>query len=315
MWCINTELYHHGIKSQHWGERRYQNPDGSYTEEGRKRYGIGSDGHASVSGTGRYFKDKYSGSTIAEAKRQYKAESKAYERDYRREMANRFKTKESKQDVHNRLREKYGTIEYDSFEKDRKSRSTGKKLLAAAAASTAALVAKKIGDKNQKIEDNATRDALAITYGDASRIRKAGDSAYMQPKREELNKSLHKMNSLLNNDKYKNTQLYKKNEDWFLNKETDLNNMYNRAWGNTQQRRSENNKASAWKSMKPGTHTTLSNNPHITREQSFYGPEVTGVTRSMPMRSRGQAMQYAPKSNSFTRSSNGLRRKYNPSWY
>lgn len=33
------ELYHHGIKGQKWGLRRYQNPDGSLTEEGKKRYG------------------------------------------------------------------------------------------------------------------------------------------------------------------------------------------------------------------------------------------------------------------------------------
>lgn len=34
----DTELYHHGIKGQRWGVRRYQNPDGSYTGEGRRRY-------------------------------------------------------------------------------------------------------------------------------------------------------------------------------------------------------------------------------------------------------------------------------------
>jgi hypothetical protein len=32
------ELYHHGIKGMHWGIRRYQNPDGTLTEKGRKRY-------------------------------------------------------------------------------------------------------------------------------------------------------------------------------------------------------------------------------------------------------------------------------------
>lgn len=31
-------LEHHGIKGQKWGLRRYQNPDGSYTEAGKKRY-------------------------------------------------------------------------------------------------------------------------------------------------------------------------------------------------------------------------------------------------------------------------------------
>ena len=33
-----NELYHHGIKGQRWGVRRYQNPDGSLTAAGRKRF-------------------------------------------------------------------------------------------------------------------------------------------------------------------------------------------------------------------------------------------------------------------------------------
>ena len=33
-------LYHHGIKGQKWGVRRYQNKDGSLTNAGQKRYGI-----------------------------------------------------------------------------------------------------------------------------------------------------------------------------------------------------------------------------------------------------------------------------------
>lgn len=32
------ELYHHGIKGQKWGVRRYQNKDGSLTELGKARY-------------------------------------------------------------------------------------------------------------------------------------------------------------------------------------------------------------------------------------------------------------------------------------
>lgn len=32
------ELYHHGIKGQQWGVRRFQNEDGSLTDEGKKRY-------------------------------------------------------------------------------------------------------------------------------------------------------------------------------------------------------------------------------------------------------------------------------------
>ena len=35
-------LAHHGIKGQKWGVRRFQNPDGTRTEEGKKRYGSGN---------------------------------------------------------------------------------------------------------------------------------------------------------------------------------------------------------------------------------------------------------------------------------
>lgn len=35
----NGTLYHHGIKGQKWGLRRFQNEDGTYTPEGRIRYG------------------------------------------------------------------------------------------------------------------------------------------------------------------------------------------------------------------------------------------------------------------------------------
>lgn len=33
----NGEIYHHGVKGQKWGVRRYQNKDGSLTPAGRKR--------------------------------------------------------------------------------------------------------------------------------------------------------------------------------------------------------------------------------------------------------------------------------------
>ena len=34
----SSELYHHGILGQKWGVRRFQNPDGTLTKAGKKRY-------------------------------------------------------------------------------------------------------------------------------------------------------------------------------------------------------------------------------------------------------------------------------------
>lgn len=43
---MNREYYpsylvHYGVRGQRWGDRKYQNPDGSLTPEGRIRYGLG----------------------------------------------------------------------------------------------------------------------------------------------------------------------------------------------------------------------------------------------------------------------------------
>lgn len=36
---MNNELYHAGIKGMKWGQRRYQNEDGTLTPAGKIRYG------------------------------------------------------------------------------------------------------------------------------------------------------------------------------------------------------------------------------------------------------------------------------------
>ena len=51
------ELYHWGIKGQKWGIRRYQNPDGSLTEEGKVRYGGNSYDKLNQNQKDRYYAD------------------------------------------------------------------------------------------------------------------------------------------------------------------------------------------------------------------------------------------------------------------
>lgn len=61
-------IYHHGIKGQKWGVRRYQNKDGSLTPSGKRRYN-------SVE------KSSYS-DQISKAKAAYKANKKRADSDY-----------------------------------------------------------------------------------------------------------------------------------------------------------------------------------------------------------------------------------------
>ena len=43
VFTYTNELYHHGIKGQKWGVRRYQNTNGRLTNAGKKRYSDGND--------------------------------------------------------------------------------------------------------------------------------------------------------------------------------------------------------------------------------------------------------------------------------
>lgn len=48
-----SELYHHGVKGQKWGVRRYQNEDGTLTAAGKKRY-TNSDGSLNEKGKKKF---------------------------------------------------------------------------------------------------------------------------------------------------------------------------------------------------------------------------------------------------------------------
>lgn len=84
----NDYLTHHGIKGQKWGVRRFQNPDGSLTPEGRERYGIGN---AAVLANHVYLEAKAKEPSITKAVKNAAvvAGSKL------NQLENRLKTKES----------------------------------------------------------------------------------------------------------------------------------------------------------------------------------------------------------------------------
>lgn len=48
----SSDIYHHGIKGQRWGVRRFQNPDGTLTEEGKRRYGTRLEGSVNPNNKG-----------------------------------------------------------------------------------------------------------------------------------------------------------------------------------------------------------------------------------------------------------------------
>ncbi|MBR2248053.1 MAG: hypothetical protein IJ880_13705 [Bacilli bacterium] len=85
----SDELYHHGILGQRWGRRRFQNEDGSWTPEGRERYG---EGGARAKSDVQKYKAK-----VAFKTQQYKADLKSKaqkEKDKRAAKEERVRLKE-----------------------------------------------------------------------------------------------------------------------------------------------------------------------------------------------------------------------------
>ena len=72
-------LYHHGIKGQKWGIRRFQNDDGTLTEEGKARYGSNSIEEMPDASKKLYKSDRKD--ALKEAKSERKELSKIYGKD------------------------------------------------------------------------------------------------------------------------------------------------------------------------------------------------------------------------------------------
>ena len=72
---MENELYHHGVKGQKWGVRRYQNKDGSLTLAGKKRALKMQDQYTRFSNNKKY-RDKEGNLTYAGRKRALKMKEK-----------------------------------------------------------------------------------------------------------------------------------------------------------------------------------------------------------------------------------------------
>ena len=66
-WSSGAELYHYGIPGQKWGQRRYQNPDGSLTAEGRARYGRIAERHYRAGRALNSYASKHKGTALGNA--------------------------------------------------------------------------------------------------------------------------------------------------------------------------------------------------------------------------------------------------------
>lgn len=93
-WYIqkNDYLMHYGTKGQKWGIRRYQNPDGTLTPEGKERYGKMS----SVTKMGKYSSKLYQENRRLYLKRkiskdQYKSNKKEIKETYKNALAENSK--------------------------------------------------------------------------------------------------------------------------------------------------------------------------------------------------------------------------------
>lgn len=97
-----NELYHHGTMGQKWGIRRYQNPDGSLTEEGRKRY--------LKVGSKQYDKIKKLSEKNYELRKKYNDEHDRYEKSITPSKPSSQKVKETAMKI---MDEVHGGVDYD----------------------------------------------------------------------------------------------------------------------------------------------------------------------------------------------------------
>lgn len=105
-YVFDDELYHWGIKGQKWGDRRFQNEDGSWTPEGRERYGKGGDRIKIERARATYNTQKYKADLKSRAQREKDIRAAQEERNRIKENSKTMLLARKKQGKFDRLNKK-----------------------------------------------------------------------------------------------------------------------------------------------------------------------------------------------------------------
>lgn len=106
-YVFDDELCHWGIKGQKWGDRRYQNEDGSWTPEGRERYGKGDGERVKIErARATYNTQKYKADLKSKAQKEKDVRAAQEERNRIKENSKTMLLARKKQGKFDRLNKK-----------------------------------------------------------------------------------------------------------------------------------------------------------------------------------------------------------------
>ena len=201
------ELYHHGIKGMHWHERRFQNPDGSYTAAGRIRYGIGKAASATKAGISKV------GHVVAGAVKTKVAEKKANDRA--KAVSKMTATKHDLVKNYDKLtpEERKAALEKFKFQDDladSMKKDWQRKVDYAKLAFDAIDTGKKIGDDLSKIIDDLSK---IMTGKDLAELAKSRNKDPDAKDKEYWEKEAVKAKALLTMENAEKVRLQNKNEN------------------------------------------------------------------------------------------------------